>query len=394
MTDLTCNDTQPTAPQHPLNETFVPPRDRMELQLVQLWQDSFQSYQIGVKDNLFDLSDDVSAVNRFISQVQQQFAPDLDSIPLQNLTIEQLAQSLRGVLESSVHASVVALQPRGTKPPFWLIPGADGNVFNFYQLAHHLGYDQPVYGFSARGLNGEQAPDTRIEDMAIAYLQALQTVQPQGPYLLGGHCTGSFVAFEMAIQLHKQGQEVAMLVMLDSVDPTLLMQQIASNGWSRDSQFLTFMSYGFEFWFNKTSSTHEGDAQNLGLAEQLNHILSTREVDLQRLELNEQLNYVLERAKRLNALPPDAKVEQLYHVLQVFKAMNQVSYAPQAIYPNRIVVLRAKEFQFCSNPTMGWEQWSAKPIEVYDVSGNHITMLTKPHVSILAQQLRACFDQV
>ncbi|NEQ11458.1 MAG: hypothetical protein F6K37_37905 [Moorea sp. SIO4E2] len=49
----------------------------------------------------------------------------------------------------------------------------------------------------------------------ILKLKALQAVQPNGPYLLGGHSFGGKVAFEMAQQLRNQGQEVSMLAIMD-----------------------------------------------------------------------------------------------------------------------------------------------------------------------------------
>src|ERR1019366_6007180 len=87
-------------------------------------------------------------------------------------------------------------------------------------LAQLLGADQPCYGLQARGLEDAQDPHTRIADMAAYYIQALQTVQPTGPYLLGGWSMGGVVTFEMAQQLHAQGQLVALLAILDGRIPS------------------------------------------------------------------------------------------------------------------------------------------------------------------------------
>ncbi|NJR75191.1 MAG: hypothetical protein HC773_19260 [Scytonema sp. CRU_2_7] len=92
-----------------------------------------------------------------------------------------------------------------------------GNILCYYQLAHHLGIDQPFYGLQSLGLYGESQPYTRIEDMAAYYIEELRVVQPQGPYLLGGWSMGGIVAFEMATQLQKQGDKVALLALLDSL---------------------------------------------------------------------------------------------------------------------------------------------------------------------------------
>src|SRR5262245_64086253 len=45
------------------------------------------------------------------------------------------------------------------------------------------------------------------------YLSEIRTVQANGPYLIGGYCFGGLVAFEIAQQLRKQNQEVALLIL-------------------------------------------------------------------------------------------------------------------------------------------------------------------------------------
>src|SRR5262249_43235030 len=108
-------------------------------------------------------------------------------------------------------AALVPIQPSGTKPPFFCVPGGGGNVIYLHALAYHLGLDQPFYGLQAQGLDGTTAPHTRVEAIAAYYIAAIQSVQPQGPYCLGGHSTGSWVALEMAHQLQAQGHRVAFI---------------------------------------------------------------------------------------------------------------------------------------------------------------------------------------
>ena len=107
-----------------------------------------------------------------------------------------------------------------SKSPFFLVAGMFGNVLNLRHLAAHLGPDQPVYAIQAKGLYGEDEPHRRFEEMAEDYLRELRAVQPEGPYLLGGFSGGGITAFEMAHQLTAQGEEVAALIMLDSIPST------------------------------------------------------------------------------------------------------------------------------------------------------------------------------
>lgn len=99
----------------------------------------------------------------------------------------------------------------------FFVPGVLGNVFDIYPLAQHLGSEQPLYGLRSLGLDEDEKPLTRMADIAAHHIKALQSIQPQAPYFLGGHSAGGKVVFEMAQQLQNQGQEVALLAIVDGL---------------------------------------------------------------------------------------------------------------------------------------------------------------------------------
>jgi amino acid adenylation domain-containing protein len=356
-----------------LQEAFIAPRDTLELQLAQIWQDVLNVRPIGVTDNFFTLGGHSLLAVRLIAQIQPQFEQNL---PLATLflapTIEHLASTLRQPTDERQWSPLVKIQSGGSKRPFFCVPGAGGNVIYFYHLARHLGSDQPFYGLQARGLDGEQIPHTQVEDMAAYYIEALQTVQPQGPYLLGGHSFGSYVAFEMALQLLHQGQEVALLAILDTEAPLSTNKPVEVEHDDDDARYLTELAMTIEQLVGKK--------------------LSVSYEDLQPLAPNKQLNYFLERLKTANVFPPEAKLSQLRGLVQVFKANQQTHYVQQEVYPNQITVFPASE-QFWDDPAMGWDQVSSEPVETYSVPGDHNTMVTEPHVRVLAEKLRACLDK-
>lgn len=55
-----------------------------------------------------------------------------------------------------------------------------------------------------------------IRNIAAKYVEILKRHQPEGPYILGGWCYGGQVAQEMACQLERAGEDVRLLVLLDS----------------------------------------------------------------------------------------------------------------------------------------------------------------------------------
>jgi len=360
-----------------LQSAFVAPRDTLELQLALVWEDVLNVRPIGITDNFFNLGGHSLLAVRLIALLQEQFGQNLPlATLLQAPTIEHLASTLRQPTDERQWSPLVKIQPGGSKRPFFCLPGSGGNVIYLYHLARHLGSDQPFYGLQARGLDAEQRPHTQVEDMAAYYIEALQTVQPQGPYLLGGHSFGSFVAFEMALQLLHQGQEVALLAILDTPAPVPRNKPVEVEH-DDEARYLIDVATTIEQLLGKN--------------------LSVSYEDLQPLAPDEQLNYILERLKTANFFPPEAKLAQLRGLVQVFKANHKTHYVPHEVYPNQITVFPASEQfwseQFWDNPAMGWDKVSSEPVETYSVPGDHITMVTEPHVRVLAEKLRACLDK-
>jgi thioesterase domain-containing protein len=201
--------------------TVVEPRTMLETQLLAIWESIFGRSGFGVRDNFFDLGGHSLLAVRMFAQVERVFGRRLPvSALFQAPTIEQLAFRLEGEGFRSPWRSLVAIQPHGSRPPLFLVPGMGGNVVGYLELARLLGPEQPFYGLQARGLDGREKPFERIEPMAEHYVNEVRAVQPKGPYYLGGACFGGVVAYEMAQRLRAAGEEVAFLMMLETWPPT------------------------------------------------------------------------------------------------------------------------------------------------------------------------------
>lgn len=119
-------------------------------------------------------------------------------------------------------SSVVPIQPQGSRRPLFAVPGHNGDVFCYVDLARHLGVEQPLFALQAPGLEPDQTPLTTIEEIAAVFVRDLVAAQPQGPYLLAGYCLGGTIAFELAQQLTTKGHQVSLLALLGSACPTAL----------------------------------------------------------------------------------------------------------------------------------------------------------------------------
>jgi len=361
---------------------FVDPHDTLELQLSQIWSEVLGIYPVGVRDNFFTMGGHSLLAVRLMARLEQQFGTNL---PLATLfsspTIEQLAIHIRSSRDSGRWSPLIPIQSSGSKKPFFCVPGIGGNVLYFYDLARHLGSDRPFYALQARGLDGESEPFTQVEDMAAYYIQAIQTVQSQGPYLLGGHSFGGLVVFEIAQQLQKQGHEVTLVAIIDAVAPIFSKKSIAVNDNDLDyTEFANYMEYMFYPQWKLSKQTFAS------------------------LNQEEQLDYLKQKWSELNSLPEDVASKSFRGLVEVYKANTKAhrNYCPEQLLPTRLAVFRASEIDaidvamggltdLLKNPTLGWSNFSTTN-ENYLIPGNHMTMMQKPHVQELAAQLKISLD--
>ena len=123
-----------------------------------------------------------------------------------------------------------------------------------------MGENQPVYGLQSRGLNDCDTADTTIEQMAAHYREEMQRLQPKGPYLLGGYCLGGTIAFEIAQQMRRAGESVALLAMLETYNlaylsevsfPLRTIHRVQNLFLHLANLFLSLSQGGFAFFFEK-----------------------------------------------------------------------------------------------------------------------------------------------
>ncbi|WP_072924248.1 non-ribosomal peptide synthetase [Microcystis aeruginosa] len=368
------------------SDRFIGARNQLELNLVQIWSKVLKIDKISVQDNFFDLGGHSLLAPYLITQIKEQLGKEIAVTTIfQNPTIEQLATIIQTDADSSNQSCLVPIQPQGSKPPFFCVPGAGGRPFYFYHLGRCLGKDQPFYSFE-NDLYQQFGEISRIEDIASIYIKAMQDLQPQGPYFLGGHSYGGNVAFEMAQQLVNQGQQVALLAIIDSSAPTYKDKQILLDyiNWDH-ARWLAEVSKGIEVYLDKT--------------------VDISYKTLQVLTVEEQLKYALNFFKLANMLPPNAETRQLEKIVQAYKTscLCLIDYLPKQTYPGKITIIRASEELAddpnkdliagdCEDSSLGWSEFSTEPVEIHFVLGNHVSIMVEPHVQILAEELKVCLE--
>lgn len=407
-----------------LSSTTIAPSTQTELTLIGIWQELLRLKQVTIHDNFFELGGHSLLATQMTSRVRDAFGLEL---ALQSVfetpTIAQLAPILETLranpstpnvpplirLDRAVYrrprstlptgkaqilqdrqadeflspndqiispdasatdarSPLVPLTLGGSKQPFFCVHPMFGVVFPYLELAQHLGSDRSFYGFQPLGLDGKATPLSRIEAIAAYYIQAMQMLQPQGPYFLGGWSFGGIVAFEMAQQLTKAGQQVALLAMLDTSAPTNCQPSLG--------QSLKYL-LGTALWSTLPFLWDYG-ALAINRSQPWNAWFSRWQWSMLVRQMPE--------ASRLQLLDESA-VAPLLRIVYA-NAQAAYRYVPQP-YGDRITLFKATEpaAVFGQEPTLGWSAL-AKDVQLHQVPGNHLSLLKPPHVKTLAQQLR------
>jgi amino acid adenylation domain-containing protein len=374
-----------------LEASFVAPRNQVEHQLAQIWQEVLGVQPIGVRDNFFELGGHSLLAVRLFWQIEQTFGAKLPlAILFQSGTIEALAQILapKTVFAQQqplqpAWSSLVAIQPNGSKPPFFCIHGLGGEVLCFRELALHLGSDQPFYGLQPQGLDGKQPLITRLEDMAAHYIKEIKAIQPQGPYFLGGYSFGGFVAFEMAHQLLQQGEQVATLVFIDSCRPesTQRLPFVKRIG----EHFRNLVEMGPSYLRQRVKVWRTVARDNFNRSK---YHLKKRSNDI----LNIQPIYLLDAAQKLS------ETDQHVEIMEVnIQAVSEYNFQ---VYPGKAVLMRTDDRERLDaigvqyDPLFGWGNLIAGGLEVEQIPGYHLGLFQEPYVKVLAAKLQTHLEKV
>jgi amino acid adenylation domain-containing protein len=358
-------------------ETYLAPRNVLELQLAQIWQAILAVEQVGVRDNFFDLGGHSLLAVRLIAQIRKRIGQELPLATLiEAATIERLAAFLSEQDAKRQRSPLVSIQPKGTHTPFFCVHPGSGNVLCYLSLAQRLGSEWPFYGLQdPNTLEDPEQQSTSnfelpLETMAAQYLEAVRAVQPKGPYLLGGWSFGGFVAYEMAQQLRNRGEEVSLLAILDTGPVFEIMRD------ADDARLLAIL------------------CEESGLI--------VKAEDLRALSAAEQLNYVAQQLKAARLVPSDIPVSRISRSVNIFKARIKVATNYELkTYDGPITLFRAGELEadavengaYLNDPTMGWGNFTRHGVEVHTVPGTHATMAREPNVQVLASTLKLCLEQ-
>lgn len=199
--------------------------------MLDIWKNCLRR-EVAADDDYFDLGGDSLMAVGLFREVERRFGQALPMSSLFNSpTPAKLALLMADdepvepvsepeVAKAALPSHVIAIRETGSLRPLFCIHGADGGVMFYREFALQLDEDRPFYAIEAPMLQDLQLNALgSISEIAKAYLEAIQEIQPEGPYLLGGYSFGGLVAYEMAQQLKARGIATSKLLLFDTSNP-------------------------------------------------------------------------------------------------------------------------------------------------------------------------------
>jgi amino acid adenylation domain-containing protein len=360
-----------------LDLACIQARDVLQQQLIDVWERVLAVRPVGIRDDFFDLGGSSLLALEMADEVARLLGLKVPlTAMLECSTVEHLAEVIQGKSEGLAEP-VGRVQAGGSLPPLFFLHGdyLSGGFF-CTELARRLGPDQPFFALPPFGLRGEPIPDS-YEAMAELHLAALRTVQPAGPYRLGGVCNGGLVALEMARRLLAAGERVDRLCLIGAtamnVRWKLSLSPIATGGWwmrrqspERFDDFLAFV--------------HHWDS--LGRSARARLLLGRVRKTARRLAARSRPP----RMGGTGSPPPSALSELRARTREVYRRLDR-DYTPAA-YPGCVTVLWPAEDIERFRAARWWSK-VARQVNFRFVPGSHATSLTR-HVDALAHEIRRC----
>lgn len=379
---------------------FIAPRNRTEEVIAAAWRRALRLDRVSVDDNYFDLGGTSLIAVGLFATLRKEFGRGANpTLLFEAPTVADLAKNLDQSGTASHGNGFTSLRPiraDGGKRPLFCIHGGAGSILFYYPLARALGPDQPVYAIQSQGLHDNARPHATIEAMATHYLSEIRSVQPQGPYQIAGFCLGAMIAFEMAQQLHRHGEQVAFLGSFDGRAPGFAARAGRAKpqrpGHAPDRPALPVAMRWLPKRIARGLVRRFDTVRRLPREDWIGYLFGER-IDSLRRWFGKRRGVLLWsiQKKSGDGVPLIFRRTGWYFALN--NGFAERRYRP-ATYPGRMTVFTIKG-RFLE-PELGWERWAQGGVTAIPISGEfrkHRDLMAQPMVERIAEELATRLDQ-
>lgn len=203
-------------------EKITPSLSHYQQELIRIWKDILDLPSLSLDDDFFLCGGNSLTAIELLIRIQRQFHINFPPDTIYRYpTIRQQADlvSEKVAKTPSYHPIIVPIREEGTLPPLFCIHYLGGWMTHYAELSPYIDSNRPIFGIRARGLEPTETIPMTVEDTVREQVDAIKSVQKEGPYYLLGFSNGGTLAFELACQLSDRGDQVAYLGIIDVSAP-------------------------------------------------------------------------------------------------------------------------------------------------------------------------------
>jgi amino acid adenylation domain-containing protein len=337
------------AQEHRDQSAILAPRNEREELLLSIFREILKVETASITDDFFDLGGHSLSAARLVSQIQATTGREVQLADLfRAATVESLARVIQQESDAPQDPVVMEIK-RGssTRLPFFAIVPPGEEALGYAILARHMGPEQTVYKIQGHTpVTRGKRPYSEEEMVAMAdeYVAAMRTVQPRGPYCVGGMCDGVHIAEQVVLKLESEGDQVGLFANFD----TWVLQNSQKRWlWTLDYYGRRLREIG-KLSFSERLASYKRVAQN-----KVRHMVGAK---------TEQTDW-----------------PQVYW---------PEDFTPPRFQAPVILFKRPKQpFYYVDDPHMGWNQRTDGGVEVHEVEFSHLEILREPHIRIFGKEL-------
>ncbi len=348
------------------------PRTTMEEALASIWAEVLGVDKVGIHDNFFDLGGHSLVAVRVVNLIKRKLGRTVRVANIyQAPTVERMASILDDREVAALGSTLVPLQTKGAKPAFFWVHGDASNAY----LPRYLDAEQCLYGLQHQSTDGQPAVYRTVEEIATHYLKEICTVQPYGPYRLGGNCFGGLVAFEMANQLQSKGENVDLLVLLNpATGLTEGSQQVSPPIWTPVNDLRRL----FQLFLSIRTASHWNDGLNKvkgrSIGQMRNLAGSVKRANQKTI------------CKIYDCLGASIPVSlRSRYILEIY--FNALRYYAGRPFHGDMVVFLGQDYS--RQHRVHWSKQCTGRVTIHDVPGDHNGVLEERSVKVWARRLAA-----
>lgn len=333
------------------DQDYSIPKNKTELQLLQIWERVLGIQNISTTANFFELGGKSLIAVKMFSIINKKFKIKLSATAiLEYSSIEQLSNRILSGAKRESFQFIVPIRSTGDKTPLFCLHGGGGYAIFFNPLAKALKSNIPVYALQPAGINSNNKMHNSIQEMAIDYAKEIKTVQPNGPYNLLSYCFSTCLGIEIANIFKTEGDETN-LVVIDSII--------------------------------KQEDFTSPDRIKMRISGFLGRIRKNPVNAIKLMVLNQYYKFVHPIVSNRFASKSDKHLEKLKLNLRKI----YIKYGWNKNHPDTVLLILSDKADKNLNPTYinSWKSITDRKVNVKHTNGKHHQLFTSPYVDNLAK---------